>query len=78
MKDVPYASMFAAVLLVIIFLAVHINYPSQAGIENPTILLPTLIDFVTGIVVSLAGAHRKSVMLNVNAPQDPRFDILPV
>ncbi len=56
-------------LLGTIPMAILINYPSQAGIENPSILLPMLIGLFTGFTISITGPNVRAMLLNVNSPE---------
>jgi MFS family permease len=56
-------------LLGIIPMAFLLNYPSQIGVENPSVILPVLIGFVTGFTITITGPNVKAMLLNVNAPE---------
>ncbi|TAL34568.1 MAG: MFS transporter [Spirochaetes bacterium] len=56
-------------LLGIIPMFFLLNYPSQIGVENPSIILPVLIGFVTGFTITITGPNVKAMLLNVNAPE---------
>ncbi len=56
-------------LVGIIPMAILINYPSQAGVENPATALPMLIGFFTGFTISITGPNVRAILLNVNAPE---------
>jgi MFS family permease len=46
-----------------------INYPSQIGVANPSMLAPLVIGFIAGFLVPITGTNIKAIILNVNAPE---------
>ncbi|MBW2091090.1 MAG: MFS transporter [Deltaproteobacteria bacterium] len=53
----------------IIPMALLINYPSQSGSENPSILLPVIIGLFTGFIVTITSPNVKAMLLNTNSPE---------
>ncbi len=56
-------------LLGIIPMAFLLNYPSQVGVENPGVIVPILLGFVTGFTITITGPNVKAILLNVNSPE---------
>ncbi len=46
-----------------------LNYPSQAGVENPNFLAPVVIGFITGFIITMSGPNIRAILLNVNSPE---------
>jgi len=53
----------------IIPMAVLINYPTQTGVENSSVLFPVVIGLFTGFLVSVTGPNVRAMLLNVNSPE---------
>lgn len=58
-----------AILAGIIPTAYMINYPSQAGVANPSVLQPVIIGFITGILITITAPNIRAMLLNVNTPE---------
>ena len=56
-------------LLGIIPMALLLNYPSQIGVANPSMIFPLVIGFITGFTVTITGPNVKAILLNVNSPE---------
>jgi sugar phosphate permease len=50
-------------------MALLLNYPSQVGVENPSMILPLAIGFITGFTITITGPNVKAILLNVNSPE---------
>lgn len=56
-------------LIGIIPMAMLLNYPSQIGVQNPSVVFPLAIGFITGFTVTITGPNIKAILLNVNSPE---------
>ncbi len=59
----------ASTLLGIIPMALLLNYPSQAGVADPSATGPLILGFITGFMVSITGPNVRAMLLNVNSPE---------
>lgn len=59
----------ATTLLGIIPMFFLLNYPSQAGVENPNVTVPLALGFITGFTITITGPNVKAMLLNVNTPE---------
>jgi MFS family permease len=46
-----------------------LNYPSQIGVANPSMLVPLALGFITGFTISVTGPNVRAMLLNVNTPE---------
>jgi MFS family permease len=53
----------------VIPMALLLNYPSQIGVEHPSIIVPLLLAFATGFIVIIPAPNLKAITLNVNSPE---------
>jgi len=53
----------------VIPMAFLINYPSQAGVHDPSVIVPLLLAVITGFTVILPAPNMKAITLNVNSPE---------
>jgi len=56
-------------LIGIIPMAYLLNYPSQIGVANPNFMVPVIVGFVTGFIITITGPNVKAILLNVNTPE---------
>jgi MFS family permease len=58
-----------SVLAGIIPVAIIINYPPQIGVAHPSFLVPAVVGFIAGIVITSCGPNMYAILLNVNSPE---------
>ncbi len=58
-----------ACIVGVIPMAFLLNYPSQAGVANPSMIVPLALAFVTGFVIIFPAPNIKAITLNVNSPE---------
>jgi len=70
-RDARYLPLLCGIttLLGVIPVAVLLNYPSQAGVENPSVAFPVALGFIAGFIISITGPNIKAILLNVNSPE---------
>jgi len=70
-KNPRYLPLFTglACLVGVIPMAFLLNYPSQVGVQNPSMIMPLALAFITGFTVILPAPNIKAITLNVNSPE---------
>ncbi len=58
-----------AAFLSVIPLLYLINYPSQLGVENPSLVMPLALAFLTGFIAGFPLPNVRAMTLNVNSPE---------
>ncbi len=58
-----------ACIVGVIPMAFLLNYPSQIGVENPSIAVPLALAFITGFIIIFPAPNIKAITLNVNSPE---------
>jgi MFS family permease len=58
-----------ACIVGVIPMAFLLNYPSQIGVKDPSIVVPLVLAFITGFTVILPAPNLKAITLNVNSPE---------
>lgn len=58
-----------AAFLSVIPLLYLINYPSQLGVENPSLAVPLVLAFLTGFIAGFPLPNVRAMTLNVNSPE---------
>ncbi len=53
----------------VIPMAYLLNYPSQAGVRNPSAAIPLILAFITGFIVIFPAPNLKAMTLDVNSPE---------
>jgi len=53
----------------VIPMAFLINYPSQAGVNNPSIIVPIILSVITGFTAIMCSPGMKAITLDVNSPE---------
>lgn len=53
----------------VIPVAYLLNYPSQVGVENPSAVIPALVGFFSGFIITVTGPNIRAMLLNINAPE---------
>lgn len=46
-----------------------LNYPSQIGVTDPSVMGPLVLGFFTGFTITITGPNVKAMLLNVNTPE---------
>ncbi len=70
-KNPRYLPVFTGLAAIagVIPMAFLLNYPSQVGVENPSIVVPLVLAFVTGFIIIFPAPNLKAITLNVNSPE---------
>jgi MFS family permease len=70
-RNPRYLPIFSAVTCIVgvIPMALLLNYPSQIGVENPSIVVPLILAFATGFIIIMPAPNLKAIMLNTNSPE---------
>ena len=58
-----------ACIVGVIPMAFLLNYPSQVGVENPSVIVPLVLAAVTGFIIIFPAPNIKAITLNVNSPE---------
>ncbi len=58
-----------ACIVGVIPMAFLLNYPSQIGVKDPSVVVPLALAFITGFTVILPAPNIKAITLNVNSPE---------
>ena len=58
-----------SVLVGILPMAYILNYPSQIGSAQPAYLMPVVVGFVAGIIITFCSPNMNAILLNVNTPE---------
>ncbi len=53
----------------VIPMALLLNYPSQVGVHNPSMVVPLILAVITGFTVILPAPNMKAITLDVNSPE---------
>ena len=70
-KNPRYLPLFigASCIAGVIPMALLLNYPSQAGVEHPSVIIPLALAFLTGFIIIFPAPNLKAIMLNTNSPE---------
>ncbi len=70
-RNPRYLPIFSAVTCIVgvIPMALLLNYPSQIGVENPSVIVPLILAFATGFIIIMPAPNLKAIMLNTNSPE---------
>ncbi len=58
-----------SVLVGILPMAFVLNYPSQIGAAQPAYLMPVIVGFIAGIIITFTSPNMNAILLNVNPPE---------
>ncbi len=58
-----------ACIIGVIPMAFLLNYPSQVGVENPSVIVPLALAAITGFIIIFPAPNIKAITLNVNSPE---------
>ncbi len=56
-------------ILGMIPVALLISYPSQLGVEDPSVLFPMILGALSGFTISITGPNVRAILLNVTSPE---------
>jgi predicted MFS family arabinose efflux permease len=70
-KNPKYLPLFVGLscLAGVIPMAFLLNYPSQVGVQNPSVIVPLILAVITGFTVILPAPNMKAITLDVNSPE---------
>jgi MFS family permease len=70
-KKASYQPLFCgiSVLVGILPMAYVLNYPSQIGTAQPAYLMPVIVGFIAGIIITFTSPNMNAILLNVNTPE---------
>jgi MFS family permease len=70
-KNPKYLPLFAGLscLAGVIPMSFLLNYPSQVGVHNPSMVVPLILAVITGFTVILPAPNMKAITLDVNSPE---------
>jgi MFS family permease len=70
-RNPRYLPLFIGVACIVgvIPMAFLLNYPSQVGVEHPSMIVPLALAFITGFIIIFPAPNIKAITLNVNSPE---------